>query len=340
MNPTAALRHYIISTSIPGTRSMWQSVIHRSLLLPLSLTFALVALTPAAESQERTNGSGPDAVSALGRLEPEDGIIRVAAPAMLGLSGGVVIRDLLVDEGDDVDAGQLLAVTDLAELMEAIMHEAEASAGLARDRARAAQRRAESACALVEAKFEEARRREQWDKNNVSSKEEFEAAHADAISARANCAAAEAEAVASESAVEVAEAALRKARVDLRRTEIRAPSRGRIVEILARPGELVTSRGALELGRVDRMYAIAEVYETDARRVRKGQTATVTSSALDEPLTGVVEHVRLKVRKNDEIDTDPAARKDARIVEVEVLLDDPEPAARFTNLQVVVLIGP
>ena len=37
---------------------------------------------------------------------------------------------------------------------------------------------------------------------------------------------------------------------------------------------------------------------------------------------------------------DPAARKDARVVEVKVLLDDPAAAAPFTNLQVDVEIEP
>lgn len=308
-------------------------------LLGALLVLALASAAPIAEAQPGGNARAPDSVSALGRLEPEHGLIRVAAPAMLGLSGGVVIRDLRVEEGDDVVAGQVLATTDLTDLMQAIADEAEAAVELARNRATAAQRRVDSACALVDSKLEEARRRANWRESNVSSEEEFQAAQADALSTQADCAAAEAEAVASESEIGVAEAALKRAQADLSRTEIRAPSNGRIIEILARPGELVTARGALEMARVDRMYAIAEVYETDVRRVRAGQVATVTSPALDTTLTGTVERVRQKVQKNGEIDTDPAAHKDARIVEVEVLLDDPQPAAGLTNLQVVVLIG-
>ena len=45
------------------------------------------------------------------------------------------------------------------------------------------------------------------------------------------------------------------------------------------------------------------------------------------------------VRKQDQLGTDPAARKDARIVEVEIRLADSAPAASLTNLQVEVLIG-
>jgi HlyD family secretion protein len=53
-----------------------------------------------------------------------------------------------------------------------------------------------------------------------------------------------------------------------------------------------------------------------------------------------VQAIRPKVAKQDEIGTDPAARKDARIVEVPILLDDPELAAGLTNLQVDVVIQP
>jgi HlyD family secretion protein len=51
-----------------------------------------------------------------------------------------------------------------------------------------------------------------------------------------------------------------------------------------------------------------------------------------------VEYIHNKVAKQDEMGTDPAARKDARIIEVEVLLDDPAAAAALTHLQVEVLI--
>jgi len=58
------------------------------------------------------------------------------------------------------------------------------------------------------------------------------------------------------------------------------------------------------------------------------------------PLTGSVRYIRPIVRKQDVTDTDPAARKDARIVEVEVALDDPQRVAGLTNLQVKILINP
>jgi len=48
--------------------------------------------------------------------------------------------------------------------------------------------------------------------------------------------------------------------------------------------------------------------------------------------------IRHKVQKQDVTGTDPAAAKDARIIEVEILLDESEQAASLTHLQVEIII--
>ena len=133
---------------------------------------------------------------------------------------------------------------------------------------------------------------------------------------------------------------LNRVLVEVRASYIRAPVDGRVIDITVRPGELIGETGILELAQISQMYAIAEVYETDIRRVKKGQRATINSAALDAELAGSVQSIRQKVQKQDEIGTDPAARKDARIVEVVIALDDSGPAQALTNLQVEVVIHP
>jgi len=304
-----------------------------------TLITALACIPPLLAAQESNKPWAPENISALGRIEPENGIIRVAAPAIAGITSGPAVKQLFVEEGENVKAGQLLARTDLAGLMEAIKAEHEATLELAQVQADAAMRRSERDCALVESRVEEARRREELRRDNLSTLEEYEQAMALAISTEAACTAARAEATAATSAIGVAQAGLRRAEAELARTEIRAPSDGRILEILSFPGESVRNGAILEMGNVARMYAIAEVYATDASRIKIGQPARIVSAAFDEALTGTVEHVRLKVQKQDEIGTDPAARKDARIVEVEVLLSNPELVEGLSNLQVTVEIG-
>jgi len=139
---------------------------------------------------------------------------------------------------------------------------------------------------------------------------------------------------------DVARAQLRHAEAELARSTVRAPVNGQVLEVHARAGEKVGPKGILELGRTDEMYAIAEVYETDVGRIEVGQRARVSSPALEAPIEGVVERVRMKIGKLDALSTDPAARTDARVVEVEIRLDDSEPVKSLTNLQVEVAIAP
>jgi HlyD family secretion protein len=82
-----------------------------------SLAIVLVALLSGCQSTDRPVGataghdaspSAPGRVTALGRIEPKDGILRIAGPSR----PSVVIAKLLVEEGDLVTAGQPLAELD------------------------------------------------------------------------------------------------------------------------------------------------------------------------------------------------------------------------------------
>ena len=124
---------------------------------------------------------------------------------------------------------------------------------------------------------------------------------------------------------------------------VRVPIDGQILKINTRVGEQVnTSEGIVELGRTEQMYAIAEVYETDVGKVKVGQRATVISEhgGFDGKLQGTVDHIGLQIKKQDVLESDPAADKDARVVEVKVRLDpqDSDKVAGLTNLQVRVRI--
>ena len=121
---------------------------------------------------------------------------------------------------------------------------------------------------------------------------------------------------------------------------MKAPISGQVIAVHARAGERIGEAGILELGKTDEMYAIAEVYETEIGGVKVGQRARVSSPALAQPLGGTVRWITPKVGKADVLGTDPAAKADARVVEVEIQLDRSELAAGLTNLQVNVEILP
>lgn len=155
-----------------------------------------------------------------------------------------------------------------------------------------------------------------------------------------------------EAQVQTAMATLERAKAELETSAVRSPINGRVLKVHAKEGEQVrgsmggntsasqTCEGIAELGRTEQMYAVAEVYETDVTRIRRGQRAIVTSPAFPDKLSGTVEQVGLKIGKKDVLDTDPAADTDARVVEVKVRLDDSRPVTSLTNLQVNVAIAP
>jgi HlyD family secretion protein len=140
--------------------------------------------------------------------------------------------------------------------------------------------------------------------------------------------------------LDVALADLDAAQASLELAVVRAPLRAQVLEIHAYPGERVGPEGIMELGRTDRMYAVAEVYETDITKIKVGQLASIHTPAMDTDLTGTVERISLKVGRLDAVGTDPIAKTDARVVEVFILLDDSEAVSRFTNMQVKVEIQP
>lgn len=298
-----------------------------------TLCGALLAWSAIAAAQ-------PQAVSALGRIEPQGGIIRVGAPSMPEAVSGAILRKLHVTEGERVTAGQLLAETDAAEVLAARLQRADAELEVAIRAAAAAHSKADETCVLADVAAQEAERRTNLLARELASQEETEQAEGEALALRASCIAARATASVADSGIDVARAERRVRQAEHDRAQIRAPADGLVLDLVVRPGELIGAEGLLELGQVGRMVAVAEVYETDIGRVRLGQRARVSSDALEQALEGTVDFIALKVHKQDEIGTDPAARKDARIIEVDILLDEPDKAEALTNLQVEVVIQP
>jgi len=303
-------------------------------------TRALLGLAAAiaCSSIHAQTGQAPQSIAALGRLEPEHGIIRVASPSTPQAAYGAVLAALRVEEGDDVEQGQLLAVADTAAVMEAIVAEARSEVEMAQREVESARSMAAATCTRADVAEREAGRRARLQEQGLAGEEEADRARGEADARKASCNTASTAIQLTETKVRVAQAHLARVEAELQRAYIRAPRAGRVLEILVRPGELMGEAGVLELGRVDHMHAIAEVYESDIRYVQVGQKATVRSPAFESDLAGQVKSIRQKVQKQDEIGTDPAARKDARIVEVVVELDDSRQAAHLTNLQVDILI--
>ncbi|MEM1369751.1 MAG: HlyD family efflux transporter periplasmic adaptor subunit [Cyanobacteria bacterium P01_H01_bin.15] len=143
---------------------------------------------------------------------------------------------------------------------------------------------------------------------------------------------------AAEAEVVIAEAEVRQVQAQLQDAYITAPQAGQILRIKAWPGEQIGPDGLLLLGNTQQMLAITEVFESDVANVRLGATATVSSDSLPAPQAGTVIEIGRLIERQDVVNADPSENIDARIVEVKVQLDESEPVANYTNLQVMVKI--
>jgi HlyD family secretion protein len=133
-----------------------------------------------------------------------------------------------------------------------------------------------------------------------------------------------------------AQAAQTKAAAELDQAYVRAPQDGTVLKVSTRAGEKIATDGIIDLGQTQRMTALLEVYESDVKRLKLGQTAKVSSDAIGEEVTGTVSMIGQKVLRQNVVNTDPTSNTDARIMEVRIELDPESSAkvAKFTNSQV------
>jgi len=337
-------------------------------------------------------------VTALGRIEPQGDVIKLSVSNSVE---GNRIDQLLVQEGDRVQFGQVIAILDNRDRLQAAVLEAQekvrvaqaqlaqALAGdsklnqrasqqaniarikaqlqtetMARDaeiaRIEAQLRNAERTLARYQSLYQEGaeraisldEKRERYE-TTLAQLQQAKAQRATIVATLTEQIRQEQSALqmltevrpvdvqVAQAQVDLALASLKRAQANLNQVYVRAPRVGQILKIHAYPGEIVTSDGIADLGQTDRMYAIAEVYESDISRVRPGQSVKVLSDSLPKSLNGTVEYVALQVKKQNVVNTDPSANIDGRIVEVKIRLDplSSQKVAPYTNLQIRAVIN-
>ncbi len=130
--------------------------------------------------------------------------------------------------------------------------------------------------------------------------------------------------------------------------ELVAPIAGRVVRVMGKPGDTVTTMPLVQIADTKSMTVVAEVYETDVGRIRgwlKNGPVKVeaTARALGDSktaLTGTLvsaEKIAPLIAKNALTPLGPREDADRRVVEVEVELDSAaaEAAQNFIGLQVI-----
>jgi HlyD family secretion protein len=225
------------------------------------------------------------------------------APAM-----GGQMASLPVAEGDRVKRGDIL--------LELWNDDFKAELKVAQKDAVASRARAREACVRADVAGRDANRLIRLREQGLVSEEETDRAKGEADARTAACEAAR-------DATKVAEARVESAQAALDRTRLIAPFDGIVAEINGELGEYVTPSpvGVATLPTVDLidstcLYISAPIDEVDASRIKKDLPALITLDAFgDQRFPG---HVRRVAPYVLEIE------KQARTVEIEAEIDDPE----------------
>lgn len=341
-----------------------------SLLLALGVGVGLLFVVRSVSTRKVTPPPPPPlaplpTVTALGRLAPVGEVRTIASPS--STTGQQSILRLMVEEGDSVKQGQLLAVLDGEPRLQAALDRALAQVQLARTRVAIARvdhssglggqlAKVQSLQAQLRTAQAESRRYNSlYLKGALSAsdrdakdltRDTVAAALRDAQAQLSRQEAAEGgtslDVEAAERSLAEAEAALRTAQAERNQSLVRSPIAGRVLSVKSRAGEVPGSAGIVEIGQTDRMQVIAEVYQSDLPRLRLGQPVKITSAALKAPLEARVGKIGAIVRRQSVINTDPSANTDSRVVEVRAPLTTASngSAAGLSNLQVRAVIGP
>jgi multidrug efflux pump subunit AcrA (membrane-fusion protein) len=182
-------------------------------------------------------------VSALGRIEPQNGVFNLTAPIVLEAGNGVVIGDLYVRAGDVVEQGNLVATTEAHDVLKALRDQAKDAHEMTIRAALAAEALSDADCVKAQVTRKEADRRKSLLKQNLSSIEGSERASADAEFQEASCRASKIVAAASKAKVQVAKSQLDLRETMLERAHVYAPFAGKVLSIVAWPGETIEARG-------------------------------------------------------------------------------------------------
>ncbi len=258
-----------------------------------------------AEKAAATRVESPYAAIANGKVDVEGGIIQIAARR------GGVVREVLVQEGDRVVAGQILARQEDDEPRLALQSanadvaQAESQLRLIQVDIRTAQREHDRLARLVDSNFVAASRMDQ---------------------ARDAIAQAQARLGSQQAAVQTARARRDQAAYNVELTVIRAPQAGRIVRRYANPGA-----GASTLN-VSNMFdlepdapriARAEIVESDIPNISAGQAVEITPEGDPSKVyVGTVLRRAAVFGARKLASDDPSQRSDERVVEVVVSAGD------------------
>ena len=295
-------------------------IFYSLIFLPLSI--GISSCSQSKKSTSRVNSEimidvtpSLKAVAALGQLSPAGEIRQLAAPiSQIGSSPR--LSELLVNEGDFVQKGSVLAIFEnrkklIADLekMNNLIKTNDLEISLKEDQIKryemAVEKSAYSFVQLSQRKDELLKLKKQKI-INIGDKKNIE--------------------------------------IDLFNSKLRSPIDGFILAINTRVGERPLNKGILDIGSSQNMEALIEVYESDINRVFITQNVELSSEngGFKEILKGKVIRISPQVKQRKVLSTDPTGDADARIIEVLVKLNEEsiKLVRNYTGMKVIAKFQP
>ena len=254
-------------------------------------------------------------VAALGQLIPKGEVRKLASP--LSQFGSFPrVQEVLVKEGDYVKAGSILAIFENHKKLKENLHKnkklletIQKEISLKKDqieRYRLATEENAYSIVLLNQKEEELLKLQKQEIINIADKKSIE--------------------------------------IDLFNSKLRSPIDGYILSINTRAGERSNSEGILEIGAIQNMQALIEVYESDIDRIFLDQNVELISEngGFEETLNGNVIRINPQVKQRKVLSTDPTGDADARIIKVLVSLDSKsiQRVKSFAGMKVIAIFIP
>ena len=246
----------------------------------------------------------PYAAIASGKVDIEGGLVEVAARAP------GIIKDVLVQEGDEVKKDQILA------------RQEDEDSRLSRDRVAAQLKQAEAQIPVLAVQLDAAVREEDRLKRLIAEKAAASQAYDQAIDKTRQL---HAQLDAQKQSVALARAQLAEANYQVDLHVVRAPADGRIVRRYANPGSGASTfsvTALFQLQPASRRIVRAEVEERSLAAVKVGQEVEIVPESDQEKIyEGKVLRIAEVMGSRKLRSDDPSERTDERVVEVVVDAD-------------------
>ena len=107
------------------------------------------------------------------------------------------------------------------------------------------------------------------------------------------------------------------------RSLVRSPLDGVVVQIYTRQGERVSASGIAKIVDMSQLRVLADVDELHLGRVATGGKVEVTFRGSTTVYRGKISRIAPTVKRMQRIEPDGGSSTDARVVQVEIELDDP-----------------